>query len=131
MAASTSIMNSRSVMDRSVETDRRRGGGFLMFYTEEKTRLRRAMYDAGLRDVRFHFDFEGTPVLTQSLGRPSSRVVKSPAVPAARISTGGTTATCPGDGSTDIWPSFRKSNHASAGRSWLADATLQFVFFVL
>jgi D-glycero-alpha-D-manno-heptose-7-phosphate kinase len=42
------------------------GGGFLMFYTEEKTRLRRAMYDAGLREVRFHFDFEGTRVLTQS-----------------------------------------------------------------
>ncbi len=37
-----------------------------MFYTEEKTRLRRAMYDAGLREVRFHFDFEGTRVLTQS-----------------------------------------------------------------
>jgi D-glycero-alpha-D-manno-heptose-7-phosphate kinase len=42
------------------------GGGFLMFYTEEKTRLRRAMYNAGLREVRFHFDFEGTRVLTQS-----------------------------------------------------------------
>ena len=42
------------------------GGGFLMFYTEEKTRLRRAMYDAGLREVRFHFDFEGTRLLTQS-----------------------------------------------------------------
>jgi D-glycero-alpha-D-manno-heptose-7-phosphate kinase len=42
------------------------GGGFLMFYTEDKTRLRRAMYDAGLREVRFHFDFEGTRVLTQS-----------------------------------------------------------------
>jgi len=42
------------------------GGGFLMFYTEEKTRLRRAMYETGLREVRFHFDFEGTRVLTQS-----------------------------------------------------------------
>jgi D-glycero-alpha-D-manno-heptose-7-phosphate kinase len=42
------------------------GGGFLMFYTEDKTRLRRAMYDAGLREVRFHFDFEGTRVLTHS-----------------------------------------------------------------
>jgi D-glycero-alpha-D-manno-heptose-7-phosphate kinase len=42
------------------------GGGFLMFYTEDKTRLRRAMHDAGLREVRFHFDFEGVRLLTQS-----------------------------------------------------------------
>lgn len=35
------------------------GGGFLMFYTEEKRRLRRAMSDAGLQEVRFRFDFEG------------------------------------------------------------------------
>jgi D-glycero-alpha-D-manno-heptose-7-phosphate kinase len=42
------------------------GGGFLMFYTEDKTRLRRAMCEAGLREVRFRFDFEGTRVLAQS-----------------------------------------------------------------
>jgi D-glycero-alpha-D-manno-heptose-7-phosphate kinase len=42
------------------------GGGFLMFYTEDKTRLRRAMQQAKLREVRFRFDFEGTKVLTQS-----------------------------------------------------------------
>jgi len=42
------------------------GGGFLMFYTADKTRLRRAMHDAGLREVRFRFDFEGTRVLAQS-----------------------------------------------------------------
>jgi D-glycero-alpha-D-manno-heptose-7-phosphate kinase len=42
------------------------GGGFLMFYTEDKTRLRRAMCGAGLREVRFRFDFEGTRVLAQS-----------------------------------------------------------------
>ena len=36
------------------------GGGFLMFYAEDKTRLRRAMARAGLREVRFRFDFEGT-----------------------------------------------------------------------
>jgi D-glycero-alpha-D-manno-heptose-7-phosphate kinase len=42
------------------------GGGFLMFYTEEKTKLRRAMHEVGLREVRFRFDFEGTKVLTQS-----------------------------------------------------------------
>ncbi len=42
------------------------GGGFLMFYTEDKTRLRRAMLAAGLREVRFRFDFQGTAVVTQS-----------------------------------------------------------------
>jgi D-glycero-alpha-D-manno-heptose-7-phosphate kinase len=41
------------------------GGGFLMFYTEEKTRLRRAMRSAGLREVRVRFDFSGTTVLDQ------------------------------------------------------------------
>lgn len=42
------------------------GGGFLMFYTEDKTRLRGVMRNAGLREVRFGFDFEGTTVLTVS-----------------------------------------------------------------
>jgi D-glycero-alpha-D-manno-heptose-7-phosphate kinase len=42
------------------------GGGFLMFYTEEKSRLRHAMFGAGLKEVRFRFDFEGTKVVTQS-----------------------------------------------------------------
>jgi D-glycero-alpha-D-manno-heptose-7-phosphate kinase len=41
------------------------GGGFLMFYAEDKVRLRRALFEAGLREVRFRFDFEGTKVLTQ------------------------------------------------------------------
>ena len=36
------------------------GGGFLMFYAEDKTRLRHAMTAAGLKEVRFRFDFEGT-----------------------------------------------------------------------
>lgn len=36
------------------------GGGFLMFYTEEKMKLRHAMRDQGLTEVRFRFDFEGT-----------------------------------------------------------------------
>lgn len=36
------------------------GGGFLMFYAEEKDRLRHAMREAGLTEVRFRFDFEGT-----------------------------------------------------------------------
>jgi D-glycero-alpha-D-manno-heptose-7-phosphate kinase len=41
------------------------GGGFLMFYTEEITRLRRAMRQQGLRELRFRFDFEGTKVVAQ------------------------------------------------------------------
>ncbi len=39
------------------------GGGFLMFYTEDKTRLRHAMSTTGLREVRFRFDFEGSKVI--------------------------------------------------------------------
>lgn len=41
------------------------GGGFLMFYAEEKTCLRQVMADAGLREVRFRFDFEGTRTVLQ------------------------------------------------------------------
>lgn len=39
------------------------GGGFLLFHARDKQRLRHAMVDAGLREVRFRFDFEGTKVL--------------------------------------------------------------------
>jgi D-glycero-alpha-D-manno-heptose-7-phosphate kinase len=39
------------------------GGGFLMFYTENRNRLRQAMAHASLEEVRFRFDFEGTKVL--------------------------------------------------------------------
>jgi len=39
------------------------GGGFLMFYTQDRRRLRQAMAHAGLEEVRFRFDFEGTKVL--------------------------------------------------------------------
>jgi D-glycero-alpha-D-manno-heptose-7-phosphate kinase len=39
------------------------GGGFLLFYSEDHKRLRAAMARAGLEEVRFHFDFEGTKVL--------------------------------------------------------------------
>jgi D-glycero-alpha-D-manno-heptose-7-phosphate kinase len=41
------------------------GGGFLMFYAEEKSRLRAAMAREGLREVRFGFDFEGAKVVLQ------------------------------------------------------------------
>ena len=39
------------------------GGGFLMFYAEDKARLRHAMRQAGLKEVRFRFDFEGTKLV--------------------------------------------------------------------
>jgi D-glycero-alpha-D-manno-heptose-7-phosphate kinase len=39
------------------------GGGFLMFYADDRSKLREAMTGAGLEEVRFHFDFEGTKVL--------------------------------------------------------------------
>jgi D-glycero-alpha-D-manno-heptose-7-phosphate kinase len=39
------------------------GGGFLMFYAEDRNRLRHAMARAGLEEVRFRFDFEGTKVM--------------------------------------------------------------------
>ena len=39
------------------------GGGFLMFYAEDKAKLRQAMRRAGLKEVRFRFDFEGTKLL--------------------------------------------------------------------
>jgi D-glycero-alpha-D-manno-heptose-7-phosphate kinase len=40
------------------------GGGFLMFYAEDKRRLRRALHAGGLQEVRFRFDFEGTKLVT-------------------------------------------------------------------
>lgn len=42
------------------------GGGFLMFYTEDKKRLRHTMAGAGLEEVRMRFDFEGTKVVVQA-----------------------------------------------------------------
>lgn len=36
------------------------GGGFLMFYSEDKVKLRRAMEKTGLREVRFRFEKQGT-----------------------------------------------------------------------
>jgi D-glycero-alpha-D-manno-heptose-7-phosphate kinase len=41
------------------------GGGFLMFYANDKTRLRHALRERGLKEVRFRFDFEGTKILNQ------------------------------------------------------------------
>jgi D-glycero-alpha-D-manno-heptose-7-phosphate kinase len=39
------------------------GGGFLMFYAADRNKLRHAMTKAGLEEVRFGFDFEGTRVV--------------------------------------------------------------------
>lgn len=39
------------------------GGGFLMYLAEDKTRLRKAMAEAGLEEARFNFAFEGTKVV--------------------------------------------------------------------
>ena len=39
------------------------GGGFLMFYAGNKKRLRNAMREKGLQEVRFRFDFEGTKIV--------------------------------------------------------------------
>ncbi len=39
------------------------GGGFLMFYADDKVNLRHAMHGVGLKEVRFRFDFEGTKLL--------------------------------------------------------------------
>jgi D-glycero-alpha-D-manno-heptose-7-phosphate kinase len=41
------------------------GGGFLLFYTEDKKRLRHALREAGREEVRIRFDFEGTKTLVQ------------------------------------------------------------------
>jgi len=46
------------------------GGGFLMLYCEEnKTRLREVMRAAGLRDLKFRFDFEGSKVIFDVVSR--------------------------------------------------------------
>ena len=41
------------------------GGGFLMFYTENKRRLLHVMLEQGLEEVRFRFDFEGSKTMIQ------------------------------------------------------------------
>jgi D-glycero-alpha-D-manno-heptose-7-phosphate kinase len=46
------------------------GGGFLMLYCEEnKARLREAMRAAGLRELKFRFDFEGSKVVFDVVSR--------------------------------------------------------------
>ena len=46
------------------------GGGFLMFYCEEKRpQVRDAMRKAGLRELNFRFDFEGSKVIFDAVSR--------------------------------------------------------------
>lgn len=46
------------------------GGGFLMLYCDEnKARLREAMRGAGLRELKFRFDFEGSKVVFDVVSR--------------------------------------------------------------
>jgi D-glycero-alpha-D-manno-heptose-7-phosphate kinase len=40
------------------------GGGFLMFMANDRNKLRKTMKNAGLEEVRFRFDFEGTKVIS-------------------------------------------------------------------
>ena len=42
------------------------GGGFLMFMAQDRNKLRQAMNRAGLEEVRFHFDYEGTKIVMSS-----------------------------------------------------------------
>ena len=42
------------------------GGGFLMFYARDRNRLRHTMAHAGLEEVRFRFDFEGSKIVLSS-----------------------------------------------------------------
>lgn len=42
------------------------GGGFLMFYADDRDKLRREMKSQGLEEVRFKFDFEGTKIISSS-----------------------------------------------------------------
>ena len=41
------------------------GGGFLMFYTRDRTQLRSAMAQEGLVEVDFHFDFDGSTTIVR------------------------------------------------------------------
>jgi D-glycero-alpha-D-manno-heptose-7-phosphate kinase len=42
------------------------GGGFLMFMAHDRSKLRHVMASAGLEEVRFKFDFEGTKIVMSS-----------------------------------------------------------------
>lgn len=39
------------------------GGGFLLFYAEDKIRLRKVLRNAGMQEVRFRFEMEGAKII--------------------------------------------------------------------
>ena len=39
------------------------GGGFLLFYANDRNKLRKCMKENGLEEVRFNFDYEGTKII--------------------------------------------------------------------
>jgi D-glycero-alpha-D-manno-heptose-7-phosphate kinase len=41
------------------------GGGFLLFYADDRDALRRAMVKEGLQEFRFKFDLEGSKLLSR------------------------------------------------------------------
>jgi D-glycero-alpha-D-manno-heptose-7-phosphate kinase len=49
------------------------GGGFLMFYTEQHDRLTAAMAEAGLQNVPFRFDYDGTRLIAGATPAPALR----------------------------------------------------------
>ena len=42
------------------------GGGFLMFMAKDRDKLRQAMVNSGMEEVRFGFDFEGSKIVMTS-----------------------------------------------------------------
>lgn len=67
------------------------GGGFLMVYCEDgKSRLREAMRGAGLRELNFRFEFEGSKVVFDIVSRDqrmahNQRVLDEPLQPSQRV----------------------------------------------
>jgi D-glycero-alpha-D-manno-heptose-7-phosphate kinase len=41
------------------------GGGFLLFLAEDRARLRKALHAAGMEEVRFRFDYQGTAMVSR------------------------------------------------------------------
>jgi D-glycero-alpha-D-manno-heptose-7-phosphate kinase len=42
------------------------GSGFLLFHTHDRRRLRSVMTEAGVHEMDFSFDFDGSVVITRS-----------------------------------------------------------------
>ena len=66
------------------------GGGFLMFYDEDKGKLRQAMKRLGLIEVRVRFDFDGSTVVARiarvpQAGAPTNRPLTRVSIDSVRI----------------------------------------------